>query len=98
MQDVTAEQVKQAVLTTGISYIEHHNCSLCGHMTCYIVQDEQLYFDPNCNCTSRWVPREPVSWQDAAMQVNMQSNLEWKIKWAERFGIGKSLNVGTIPP
>lgn len=70
---VTGEQVKAACEKAGISRVEHHDCSLCGYMTAYLIEDGQLYFDPGCDCSPHGpVPPEPRSWDEAAKWINMQ--------------------------
>jgi len=54
-------------------------------MVFYSRDGEQLYFNPGCGCS--WSPREPRSWDDAAVWINMQTSVEWRNKIAARFGI-----------
>lgn len=86
---VTPEQVANAVREAGITRIEHHNCSICGHMVCYTVDQGQLFFNGGCGCS--WSPPQHRSWDDAAEYINMQSRSgKWGdvgAKVAKRFGI-----------
>jgi hypothetical protein len=86
---VTAEQVESAVKAAGISRIDHHDCSICGHMVCYTVNQGQLFFNPGCGCS--WEPPQYRSWQSAADFINMQSRTgKWgdvAAKVAKGFGV-----------
>lgn len=75
---VTGEQVKEAVQKAGITRVDHHECSICGHMVCHTVHGDQLYFNSGCGCS--WSPPRPESWDDAAEYINMQSR---EGKWGD---------------
>lgn len=92
---ITADEVQSAVLAAGITRIDHHECSGCGHMVYYEVMGGALYFCPSCNCGGPWSPPESRSWLDAADWINMQSRPENKRKIAQRFGL--SLEAGVQP-
>ena len=82
---ITGEQVKEAMKANNITFVEHHNCSLCGYMTNYFVDDDELFFDPGCDCRHSYPERR--DFQSAADWINMQTNPEIKAKIAARFGI-----------
>lgn len=75
---VTGDQVREAAEKAGVTYIEHHDCSLCGSMVAYTIENGQLFFNPGCGCS--WSPREPRSWDDAAEWINMQQR---EGKWGD---------------
>lgn len=85
-ETVSAQEVREAMEANGITYVEHHDCSLCGYMTNYFVQDGTLYFDSGCDCVTHRRTRE-VDYQQAADWINMQANPAIRIKIAARFGV-----------
>lgn len=85
-EQVTAAQVRAAMIAANITYVDHHDCGGCGEMVFYSREGEQLFFNPGCGCSS-WGAREPRDWQDAASWINMQSSPEWREKLAQRFGL-----------
>lgn len=86
---VTGQEVADAVQKAGITRIDHHNCGICGHMVCYTVDQDQLFFNPGCGCS--WSPPEHRSWQSAADYINVQSRSgKWgdvAAKVAKGFGL-----------
>ncbi len=87
MSNVSGEQVKTAVMTAGIVFIEHHSCAICNYMTRYIHANGDLYFDAGCYCGRTMSDLEPRGWDDAARWINTQSNETVKVEIAKRFGI-----------
>lgn len=85
VRDVSAEEVKAAVAAGNISWIDCHECSGCGRMVGYSVNQGRLYFNSGCGCS--WSPAEPRAWSYAADWVNMQSRPDIKRKIAARFGV-----------
>lgn len=87
---VTGEQVRAAVQKANIQQVEHHDCSICGYMTRYLIKGDQLYFDPGCDCGVRRTP-EPRTWASAAEWINMQQRTgKWGdvgAKIAAKFGL-----------
>jgi hypothetical protein len=69
---ITGEQVKQAMIAAKIRKVDHHDCGVCGYMTRYLRDGEDLYFDAGCYCTYGSEPA-PRSWDSAAEWINMQS-------------------------
>lgn len=84
MKAITADEVKKAMISSGIDRVEHHGCSICGQMTFYFRDGEQLFFNSGCGCS--WSEPKPRSWDSAADWINMQSNGEVRRKLKERFG------------
>ena len=87
---VTADQVKEAVAKAGLTKIDHHDCSLCGVMTCYTVRDGELFFNSACGCS--YSPPRHCSWDEAADYINMQTRKSEKwgdvgARIAKQFGI-----------
>ena len=85
MTDITADRVKQAMISSNIDRVDHHECAGCGYMVNYTRYRDQLYFNPGCGCS--WGASEPRSWQEAADWINMQTNPEVKEKLMKSFGI-----------
>jgi hypothetical protein len=92
---VTAKQVKDTLLEKaskieGNSQIQvqipWRKCGFCGTTIGYLVIDNALYFDPNCDCTS-YRGLNPISWEDLAQSVNIQSTDEICRGMAARLGI-----------
>lgn len=86
---VTAEEVKAAMVAANITRVNSHECGGCGSMVFYSREGERLFFNPACNCSSRWSPSEPREWDDAAEWINMQSHAEERNKLRLRFGLPK---------
>lgn len=81
---VTGEQVKNAAIAAGLTFIPHHNCGCCGYTVGYMIDGDNLYFAPGCDC--HWGQVEPRSWDSAAEWINMQDK-QWQEKIAARFGM-----------
>jgi hypothetical protein len=86
---VTGDQVKEAVKKAGITWVDHHDCGLCGVMVGYMICDDAISFRSGCGCS--WSPDRPVSWDEAAAHINRQSREgKWgdvAAKVAKGFGI-----------
>jgi hypothetical protein len=85
MNQVTGEQVRDAMITANITRVEHHDCGGCGVVVFYSRIGENLYFNPGCGC--KWSPSEPRAWSDAADWINMQTSEEWRQKLRAAFGL-----------
>lgn len=85
-QNVTGEQVRQAMAAANITYVEHHECCGCGYMTNYRVQDGRLYFDPGCHCT-RGAGWRLTSFDEAADWINIQTNEDVRLQLRVKFGL-----------
>lgn len=88
---VTGEQVRAAAMSAGLTYIPHHECSLCGQFVAYTVHDGSLYFNPACGCS--WSPAEPRTWGSAADWINMQTNEDTRAQIMEKFGMMTNVAV-----
>ena len=86
---VTGEQVKEAVKARGLTWIPHHDCSLCRMEVGYVVQGDDLFFRSGCGCS--WSPDRPCSWEEAAEHINRQQRSgQWgdvAARVAAKFGI-----------
>ena len=90
MSKVTGRQVQDAVKAAGLTWIDHHDCSICGAMVGYQTDGESLFFCSGCDCC--WSPPRPTSWDEAAEHINMQtrSSERWGdvgARVAKRFGL-----------
>ncbi len=94
MDNVTGDQVRDAMIAANLVHVDLRECSLCGSTIFYSRQGDQLFFHPACDCTTYHGPPEPRSWQSVADTINMQND-EWKPKVAAKFGL--SLNGAAKP-
>ncbi len=85
--NVTSEQVKSAMIGAGINQADHHRCSLCGYMTRYLRDGDELFFDSACDCSCYQTPPQPATWYDAACLINMQTSTAARQEIARRFGL-----------
>lgn len=85
LQDVTGEQVRDAMIKANIDKVDHHKCGICKATVYFSRIGDQLYFNSGCICS--YSPPEPRSWDDAAEWINMQSNKEWRLKLMQNFGL-----------
>lgn len=98
-QKVKAKEVEDAVKAAGITRIEHHDCSICGHMTYYSVDNGNLFYHPGCYCGDVFRPKEPRTWSHAAEWINMQSSEYIREKLMLAFGLNSfSCDVDNIHP
>jgi len=58
----------------GKSWLDHHDCGVCGAMVGYLINDGRVAFCPGCNCS--WSPPEPSSFEAIADWLAMQSSDE----------------------
>ena len=91
MDFVTAADCKQVVKVTGIRWLGHHRCIICGVMVGYRFGtggggDGMVVFDPSCGCRAAKV--RPRSWEQFAEEFNIQTPAERGEMW-ERFKAGK---------
>ncbi len=84
MIGITGEQVRDAMIAANINYVDHHECGICGCMTYYSREADQLFFNSGCDC--HWSPAQPRKWDNAANWINMQTG-DCKTKLMQRFGI-----------
>jgi len=84
---ITGTQVKEAMKTANISWVEVRKCSICNCPVAYERQGDNLFFDGNCDCTSFWNPPQPRIFEDVAELINIQSNSEYKSELAGKFGL-----------
>lgn len=75
---VTAAQVKNAAINNHISFIRHHQCGGCNAWVGFEIQDDKLFFDSNCDCSSYRSPLEPRDWNSLSEWINMQSTEKWQ--------------------
>ena len=85
VEAISAEQVRTSVAANKITRIDHHRCSICGHMVFYSVIEDKLYFNGACGCS--WEPPSMRSWQSAADWINMQDNETQRLYIMGLFGL-----------
>lgn len=81
---LTGDQVKAAMIAAELDFAGFSHCSMCGYITRFLRDGENLLFDGGCYCVS--YPPDPRTWDSAADLINMQND-EWKVKLADGFGI-----------
>jgi len=70
IRDVTGEEVREAVLNSGIDYIESHDCGICREYVGYRIIEKCLFWDGSCGCC-RTGP-QLRDWSTLSDWVNMQ--------------------------
>jgi hypothetical protein len=78
----SADWIREAVKAKGATYLENHDCSLCGVSVGYnfLPQDAvaalgcEVTFRSACGCS--WSPDRPASYEDIADWLAMQSKDE----------------------
>jgi hypothetical protein len=83
---ITGEQVKAGVMKLGVSYIPHHDCSICGVEVGYVILGGDLFFDSGCGCL-RGNNIRPASWDEPADWINMQFSPDVRKMLMDRFGV-----------
>lgn len=83
---VTGEQVKAAVMASGITLININSCSICKEWIAYVVNNGNLYFDPSCRCSIAFAA-DPRTWGSAADLINMQTNETARTRILAGFGM-----------
>lgn len=84
--EVTADEVKAAMIQANIEAVYVRECSLCGSGMYYRREGEQLFYDSNCDCVTFTTPLQARSWQSAADWINMNTgDVQLRIKKA--FGL-----------
>jgi len=86
---VTGDEVKAAAISAGLTYVPHHDCGGCGAWVAHIIEGENLFFDPRCDCSSMGF-QEPREWQSVADEINMQND-EWRVKLMQKWGMGSNV-------
>lgn len=89
MRRVTAEEVKKAVMAMHKTIIPDHRCSVCDVMVHYEVYNGELFFNPNCGCTTPGMEHkpEPRAWSDLAYCINIQISEKAQANMLERFNL-----------
>jgi hypothetical protein len=97
---VTGQQVKDAVISSGIIEIKHHDCAICGVWTRYLVvehsdADIRLHYDASCGCawgSQKYIDSRDAGWKNAAEFINMQSNEHFQKELLKSFGFESNEN------
>lgn len=84
---VTEIEIKEAMIAADITRVNHHECGICGQMTAYLREGENLFFDSNCRCSSYDSEPGYRSWESVAQWVNIQREGEFKEQLKASFGI-----------
>lgn len=89
-REVTSSEVCAAMLATGRTWFGLRDCSLCGSEIGYSTDNDELWFHPDCNCTTYRAPPEPRSFFDIARTINLQTEHRHRVAVAARFGLDLS--------
>lgn len=88
MNEVTIEEIKQAVEHFDIALFNLRECSLCGTSIGYtFVEDEGPMFHSNCDCTPHYTPPEPRTWESVADLFNRQTPEVRQKLWTKFTGL-----------
>lgn len=87
LRDVTAEEVRSAVLASGDKFIPIRACSICSRDIGYQMLGEVPHLDTNCDCVSYTTPLVAKTWESLAEGVNIQSTDRGKRMVAARYHI-----------
>lgn len=90
MDEVTVEQVKEAIATHNIERWTLRTCGLCDAPLDYIFQKFGTFYDSNCDCTSRWVTPEERSLESVVETFNRQTPDIRKSMWDKFIASGES--------
>jgi hypothetical protein len=67
-------RLRDLVLRKGIRWFPARNCSICTAELGYEIKD-QVYFNYNCDCTSRWSPPQMVGWGSLAEALGVRPQM-----------------------
>jgi len=87
MQNITPEEVKAAALAANIKRVDHHKCGACGSWVGFLISDENLFFDSNCQCTAYESTPHFAPWSEAVNWITTQRTPEEQVKAAKKFGL-----------
>ena len=88
MENVTVEQVQQAVQERGITLWKLRECSICLAPLTYAFGQDGITYDRSCGCVTYSEPPEPRTWEDVAKQFNIQKPEIRKRMWGEFLASG----------
>lgn len=71
-KDITADEVREIVKSNGVTWIEAHNCSICGVAVGWEVYGDAVSFQSNCGCTRHYEPPRQSSFEELADHHNRQ--------------------------
>lgn len=81
---VTADQLKETMMKTGVASAIANQCVICRASLYFVRLQDQIYFDSSCDCTTFQSPLRQHTWEDAASFINGFEDNEIK----KRFGFG----------
>lgn len=74
MTDYSAAGIRE--WAKGKTWLDHHDCSICGQMVGYVIDGERVYFRSACGCA--WSQDQPSSFDDIAQWLAMQPSDEMR--------------------
>ena len=89
---VTDDEVEAAAISAGLTYVPHHECSICAEWVGHSIyaRTGNLFFEPACGCS--YSPPEQRSWQSVADEINMQND-ECRVKLMQKWGMGSNVEL-----
>lgn len=84
---ITAEQVRDGVISKAIKFMHLRDCSICGYNLGYLVQNGSLYYDNGCYCVRRPPQPAPRDWQNLADLINDQTEEIVRLKFMGLVGL-----------
>ena len=82
MEKYSAEWIKEQVGTR--TRLPLRNCTLCNTELYYLVKEDRIFFDGNCDCVSYTTQLIESSWDKLAATFALQSSDEIRDKLMER--------------
>lgn len=95
----TVEEIKNQIRNKNITYIATRECSICGCVIGFEINDGHPFFDSNCDCTSFWSDPQHKTWQEVAdffncnqPENNPNISVEFINKLNKSFGFESAVN------
>lgn len=88
MEQITIDDVKQAVSSHGIQLWTLRRCSMCHSPLTYAFDGDLVTFDSNCDCVSYFSPPQIRDWEDVTEVFNMQTPEVRQQMWDEFIASG----------
>lgn len=83
----STSDIREAILKKGVTYIPHHSCSICDAELYYSVDNNELFFNSACDCTTRHSAPQKRDWTELTNWINMNSDEETRKRLIILFGL-----------
>ncbi len=91
MDDITVDEIREAVSERSITWLSFHACSICRAPVGYVIDGDSLFYDSACGCTTYRSPPEPRDWDDLARLFNRQEPEIRQRMWGDLLNMGGPL-------